>query len=65
VYNLQEAKLAANTLLQRGILSELTMQILNAAQMELNTEIQDVVGEAKGLGGEAWGLTIMAHANEG
>jgi hypothetical protein len=21
--------------------------------------------EVKGLGGEAWGLTIMAHANEG
>lgn len=65
VYNLREAQSAANALLQRGILSELTMQILNAAQMELNTEIQDVVAEAKGLGGEAWGSTIMAHANEG
>jgi translocation protein SEC66 len=64
VYNLQEAKQAATTLLQKGSLNELTMQVLNAAQTELSAEIQDVVAEAKGLGGDEWGSTIMAQANE-
>jgi hypothetical protein len=42
----------------------MTMHMLNAAQTELNAEIVDVVAEAKGFGGEAWGSTIMAQANE-
>jgi translocation protein SEC66 len=64
VYNLREAKQAANALLQRGSVNELTMQMLDAAQTELNSEILDVVAEAKGLGGEVWGSTIMGQANE-
>jgi translocation protein SEC66 len=64
LYSLRGAKQAANVLVQKGSLSDLTVQMLNAAQTELNAEIQDVVAEAKGLGGEAWGSTIMAHANE-
>jgi translocation protein SEC66 len=64
VYNLRDAKQSANALLQKGCLNELTMQVLNAAQTELNAEIQDVIAEAKGLGGDGWGSTIMAQANE-
>lgn len=30
----------------------------------MNIEIQDVIGEARALGGDEWGQTILAHANE-
>jgi translocation protein SEC66 len=64
IYNIRESKAAATALLAKGSISEATFQQLNAAEGELNMEVQDVVAEAKALGGEDWGKTIMAQANE-
>jgi len=64
IYILRESKLAAAQLLQKGSLSEATFQQLNAAEAEMNIEIQDVIGEARALGGDEWGQTILAQANE-
>jgi len=64
VYTLREAKPAANNLLQKGSISESTFQQINAAEQELNLELQDVVSEAKALGGEEWAQSILAQANE-
>jgi translocation protein SEC66 len=64
IYNLRESKTAAASLLQKGSISEATFQQLNAAEAELNVEIQDMIAEARALGGEDWGHTILAQANE-
>lgn len=64
VYAIREAKPAANNLLQKGSISEATFQALNVAEQELNAELQDVVAEARALGGDEWGQTILAQANE-
>jgi translocation protein SEC66 len=64
VYAIRESKPAANNLLQKGSISEATFQALNAAEQELNLELQDVVAEARALGGDEWGQTILAQANE-
>ena len=56
--------MAAAQLLQKGSLSESTFQQLNAAEAEMNIEIQDVMAEARALGGDEWGQTILAQANE-
>src|SRR5271169_2595093 len=64
IYNLRESKTAATSLLQKGSISEDTFQQLNVAEAELNVEIQDVVAEARALGGDDWGHTILAQANE-
>lgn len=61
---LRESKNAANQLLQKGSISEETWQQLNAAEMELNMELQDVVMEARAMGGDEWAQTIIAQANE-
>ena len=62
--NLRERKPAANQLLQKGSISESTWRQLNAAEAELNMELQDVTSEARALGGDEWGQTILAQANE-
>ena len=54
----------ATSLLKKGYISEATFQQLNAADAELNVEIQDVIAEATALGGGDWGHTILAQANE-
>ena len=64
VYAIRESKPAANNLLQKGSISESTFQQLNAAEQELNLELQDVVAEARALGGDEWGQMILAQANE-
>lgn len=64
IYILRESKMAAAQLLQKGSLSESTFQQLNAAEAEMNIEIQDVMAEARALGGDEWGQTILAQANE-
>jgi translocation protein SEC66 len=64
VYILRESKAAASQLLQKGSISEVTFQQIVAAEAELNTEIADVMAEAKALGGEEWGSTILPQANE-
>ena len=64
VYQLREQKNAANQLLQKGSIAETTFQQILAAEQELNAEIMDVMNEARALGGEEWGQSIMAHANE-
>ena len=61
---MRESKTAAASLLQKGSISESTLEQLNAAEAELNAEIQDVIAEARALGGEEWGHTILAQANE-
>jgi translocation protein SEC66 len=64
IYALREAKMAGANLLQKGSISEATFQQLNAAETETNMECQDVVNEARALGGAEWGETILAQANE-
>lgn len=64
IYNLRESKTAAAALLQKGSISEATFLQLNAAETELNVEVQDVITEARALGGDDWGHTILAQANE-
>jgi translocation protein SEC66 len=64
VYILRESKPAGNQLLQKGSLSESTFQQLNAAEAEMNLEIQDVIAEARALGGDDWAASILAQANE-
>lgn len=64
IYKLRESKAAANQLLQKGSISESTFQQLNAAEAEMNVEIQDVVNEARALGGDEWAQSILAQANE-
>jgi translocation protein SEC66 len=64
VYTLKEAKPAANNLLQKGSISESTFQQINAAEQEMNLELQDLVSEARALGGEEWAQTIVPQANE-
>jgi len=64
VYRLREQKTAANQLLQKGSIAETTFQQILAAEAELNLEIQDVVNEARALGGDEWGQAIMQQANE-
>ena len=65
IYILRQAKPAASSLLVKGSLGEATFKALIAAEQELNDEIQDVIAEARGLGGEEWGTTIFPQANEG
>jgi translocation protein SEC66 len=64
IHTLRESKTAATTLLQKGAISESTFQQILAAETVLNAEIEDVMAEAKALGGEEWGQTIMSQANE-
>jgi translocation protein SEC66 len=64
IYALREQKPAANQLLLKGSLAETTFQRILAAEKDLNLEIQDVLAEAMALGGEEWGQSIMAQANE-
>ena len=64
VYTLRESKTAGNQLLQKGSLSESTFQQINAAEAEMNLEIQDVMAEARALGGDEWAASILAQANE-
>ena len=64
VYILRESKTAGSQLLQKGSLSESTFQQLNAAEAEMNLEIQDVIAEARALGGDEWATNILAQANE-
>jgi translocation protein SEC66 len=64
IYSLREAKMAAANLLQKGSISESTFQQINAAEAEMNVECQDVISEARALGGAEWGETILAQANE-
>ena len=64
VYLLREQKTAANQLLQKGSIAETTFQQIVAAEAELNLEIQDVVNEARALGGDEWGNSILPQANE-
>jgi translocation protein SEC66 len=64
VYILRESKAAATQLLQKGSISEMTFQRIVAAEGELNAEIADVMAEAKALGGEEWGSSILPQANE-
>lgn len=64
IYILREKKVAANNLLQRGSLSETTFQQITNAEAEMNLEIQDVMAEARALGGDDWARDILAQANE-
>jgi translocation protein SEC66 len=64
VYILRESKAAGSQLLQKGSISEVTFQRIVAAESELNAEIADVMAEAKALGGEEWGSSILPQANE-
>jgi len=64
IYSLREQKTAASQLLQKGSLSEDTFQQIVAAETELNAEIADVMAEARALGGDEWGQTILPQANE-
>jgi translocation protein SEC66 len=64
IHTLRENKTAATTLLQKGSISESTFQQILDAEAILNAEIEDVMAEAKALGGEEWEQTIMSQANE-
>ena len=64
IYSLREQKPAAAKLLQKGSISEDTYQQIVAAETELNGEIADVMAEARALGGDEWGQTILPQANE-
>jgi translocation protein SEC66 len=64
IYSLREDKTAATMLLQKGSIGESTFQRIVAAEADMNAEIADVVAEAKALGGEEWGQTILPQANE-
>ena len=64
IYSLRESKMAAQGLLQRGSISESTWQQLLNAETEMQAEMQDVIAEAKGLGGEEWAKNIVPQANE-
>jgi translocation protein SEC66 len=64
VYMLRESKAAGSQLLQKGSISEVTFQRIVAAEAELNAEIADVMAEARALGGEEWGNSILPQANE-
>jgi translocation protein SEC66 len=61
---LRESKTAGSQLLQKGSLSESTFQQINAAEAEMNLEIQDVIAEARALGGDEWAASILAQASE-
>ena len=64
IYSLREQKTAATQLLQKGSIAEETYQQIVAAETDLNTEIADVMAEARALGGDEWGQTILQQANE-
>jgi translocation protein SEC66 len=64
IYQLREQKTAANQLLQKGSIAETTFQQIVAAEADLNVEIQDVMNEARALGGDEWGGNILPQANE-
>jgi translocation protein SEC66 len=64
IYTLRESKNAAHGLLQKGSISESLFQQLVAAEAEMNVEMQDVIAEAKGLGGDDWAQSIVPQANE-
>lgn len=64
VYILRESKTAANQLLQKGSISESTFQQIILAEAEMNAEIQDVISEARALGGDEWASNILGQANE-
>jgi translocation protein SEC66 len=64
IHQLKKAQISAEKLLEKRSISMCTMGILDKAERELIAELDDVVKEAKGLGGEEWGETILAQANE-
>ena len=61
---LRDSKDVARKLLSKGVVSEATSQVLTIAETELTAEIADVVMEARTLGGDEWGDSIMLQANE-
>ena len=64
IYSLKDSKRSANELMKRGEIAEPILKQLDSAESALEYEIQDVISEATGLGGEQWGKTIFAQANE-
>jgi translocation protein SEC66 len=64
IYSLREQKTAGTQLLQKGSIAEETYQQIVAAETDLNAEIADVMAEARALGGDEWGQTILQQANE-
>jgi hypothetical protein len=64
IHILRDSKGVARRLLSKGVISEATSQLLSVAEMELTAEIADIMMEARILGGDEWGDSIMLQANE-